>query len=424
MTQQKSTKRALLSSVLATLLCVAMLVGATFAWFTDTASTAVNKIQSGKLNVTLEMSNDGVTWENAENKTLSFLQRQADGTVKQAENILWEPGCTYNLPMLRVVNEGSLALKYKIKITGIKGDAKLNEAIDWTINDASLDSDHKLAVGATSEALTISGKMRTDADNTYQNLSIDGIGITVYATQDTVENDSNGNQYDKDATYDQKAIYTVDTFNALKAAAANVKPGDTVVLSKDLTLSERVLFSASGITFDGNGHTIKAVMSDQQVEGLATLLAFGSGTTYCTGVTVKNVNFTGKGGRAMHFHGGTSSVIENVHISGEWSLAINFYGTHGAVMNNCDISSTYANKYAKASIFANEQSANQIVLNNTKIDSMFVNATEKGGTYANGGIKLIVNAGSEVGELHTNTGITRTFYEVNGGTIGSVLADL
>lgn len=47
-----------------------------------------------------------------------------------------------------------------------------------------------------------------------------------------------------------------------------------------------------------------------------------------------------------------------------------------------------------------------------------------GATYANNGIKLVVNAGSEVKEIHTNTGITRTFHEVNGGIVGSVLADV
>ena len=31
--------------------CLTMLIGTTFAWFTDTASTAVNKIQSGTLKV-------------------------------------------------------------------------------------------------------------------------------------------------------------------------------------------------------------------------------------------------------------------------------------------------------------------------------------------------------------------------------------
>lgn len=70
MTSSKSTKRALISSTLALLMCVAMLIGTTFAWFTDTASTAVNKIQAGNLDVDLEMSTDGTNWESAEGKTL------------------------------------------------------------------------------------------------------------------------------------------------------------------------------------------------------------------------------------------------------------------------------------------------------------------------------------------------------------------
>ena len=56
MTSSKSTKRALLTSALALLMCVTMLVGATFAWFTDTASTGVNKIQAGNLNIELQMA--------------------------------------------------------------------------------------------------------------------------------------------------------------------------------------------------------------------------------------------------------------------------------------------------------------------------------------------------------------------------------
>ena len=79
MTSSKSTKRALLTSVLALLMCVTMLVGATFAWFTDTASTGVNKIQAGNLDVKLEYATawneDGSvkTWADAEGKTLPFL---------------------------------------------------------------------------------------------------------------------------------------------------------------------------------------------------------------------------------------------------------------------------------------------------------------------------------------------------------------
>ena len=127
MNSKKTTKHALMSSVVALLLCCAMLIGTTFAWFTDTASTAVNKIQAGTLDVALEMKAGQDNWVSAEGKTLQF---KVDGQIPAAgTQILWEPGCTYELPELRVVNKGNLALKYKIEISGIVGDAKLLEAI-------------------------------------------------------------------------------------------------------------------------------------------------------------------------------------------------------------------------------------------------------------------------------------------------------
>ena len=215
MNNKKATKRALLTSVMALVMCVVMLVGTTFAWFTDTASTGVNKIQAGNLDVALEMW-DGEKWVDAENQTLNFLQKQGEKQVP-SEDILWEPGCRYELPALRVVNKGNLALKYKIQITGIQGSAKLNEVIDWTMTMGSQDfvlgSEHSLAAktadnGTASEPIVIKGVMQTTAGNEYQGLSIDGIGITVYATQDTVENDSFGPDYDANARYysDEPAV--------------------------------------------------------------------------------------------------------------------------------------------------------------------------------------------------------------------------
>ena len=133
MTNRVSTKRALVLSLLSMLLCISMLIGSTYAWFTDTATTAVNKIQAGTLDVALEMSTDnGVTWTKAEGKTLNFM------TTDNPAEILWEPGCTYALPLLRVVNKGNLAIKYKVMISGINGDAELNDVIDWTIGDVSV----------------------------------------------------------------------------------------------------------------------------------------------------------------------------------------------------------------------------------------------------------------------------------------------
>ena len=214
MTNRKSTKRALLGSVMAMVLCMAMLVGATFAWFTDTASTGVNKIQAGKLDVALEMKDAAGQWVSAEGKTLDFVKAAA------GEQVLWEPGCTYELPQLRVVNKGNLALKYKIQITGINGSAKLNEAIEWTIGDVAMGAEQHLAAGE-SNAFTIKGHMKESAGNEYMNESIDGIAITVVATQDTVESDS----FDKD--YDAGAEYPV-------VAVANVNTnGDTVLKDKE-----------------------------------------------------------------------------------------------------------------------------------------------------------------------------------------------
>ena len=216
MTNRKSTKRALLGSVMAMVLCMAMLVGATFAWFTDTASTGVNKIQAGKLDVALEMKDASGNWVSAEGKTLDFV-KAADA---KGEAILWEPGCTSTLPELRVVNNGNLALKYKVIITGIQGSAKLNEAIELTIGDVAMGAEQHLAAGE-SNAFTIKGHMKESAGNEYMNESIDGIAITVVATQDTVESDS----FDKD--YDAGAEYPV-------VAVANVNTnGDTVLKDKE-----------------------------------------------------------------------------------------------------------------------------------------------------------------------------------------------
>ena len=216
MTNRKSTKRALLGSVMAMVLCLAMLVGATFAWFTDTASTGVNKIQAGNLDVVLEMQNADGKWVSAEGKTLDFV-KAADA---KGEAILWEPGCTYELPALRIRNNGNLALKYKVAITGINGSAKLNEAIEWTIGDVAMGAEQHLAAGESS-AFTIKGHMWESAGNEYMNESIDGIAITVVATQDTVESDSFDKDYDADAEYPVVAVANVNT------------NGDTVLKDKE-----------------------------------------------------------------------------------------------------------------------------------------------------------------------------------------------
>ena len=203
--KKNTTKRSLLASVLALVMCVTMLVGTTFAWFTDSASTSVNKIQAGRLNVDIVDENG----DSLDGKSLSFRN------VKGETNILWEPGATFKTSAFMIVNDGSLAFKYKVIISGINGSDKLLKAIDFTINGEPLADWNGIllpadktpnnadeAVGKTAP-LVISGTMKKDAGNEYQGLTLDGIGITVVATQYTYESDSLGNTYDENAKYNE-----------------------------------------------------------------------------------------------------------------------------------------------------------------------------------------------------------------------------
>ena len=200
MNNKKATKRALLTSVMALVMCVVMLAGTTFAWFTDTASTGVNKITSGNLHVEIQNK------EGTEIDTLKWVDKDGNDIANQ-DDILWEPGCTYLLTPFQIVNTGNLALKYKIAITGLDGDSLLLDVIKFTYKTASGEEfdmsakGHLAANGGTTGMITVSAHMDEAAGNKYQNQELTNVRFTVYATQDTVENDSFNNQYDKDATY-------------------------------------------------------------------------------------------------------------------------------------------------------------------------------------------------------------------------------
>ncbi len=266
MTKANSTKKALLSSAFAILICVAMLIGTTFAWFTDTAKAAVNRIQSGTLDVALEMKNSEGDWVSAEGETLNFVK--APGA--EAEEILWEPGVTYALPELRIVNKGNLALKYKIAIAGAKdatpendkNDLMLLDVIDWTYEvggtSYALESEKHLAAKKGDEesfdTFTVKGHMQETANNDYQGLSIDSIAITVVATQDTVESDSYNNQYDKNADYPE--VQPVATLEKLEEVLnSDDINGKTVKLYDDIT-ADALPVNGKDVAIDLNGKSL------------------------------------------------------------------------------------------------------------------------------------------------------------------------
>lgn len=303
MTNSKSTKRALLGSAMALLLCFTMLLGTTFAWFTDTASTSVNTIQAGTLDVALEMKENG-EWVSAEGKTLSFT------------NNYWEPGCTYSLPELRIVNKGNLALKYKVVITGIKGDAELNDVITWTIGSVALGTDQRLEPGANAE-FTIKGTMKTNAGNGYQGMKIEGIAITVLATQDTVESDSNNSLYDQNAEYS-----TADTnTTALLLTSGNQVINTTLSIDSDVT--------------NGNSDVIRVTGGDHTITG-GTYTAYGTKSNSCLRVdggtvTIEDGYFeVGDSNNCIYAAGG------NIVIKGGEFISAEPYAGHYWVLNAKD----------------------------------------------------------------------------------------
>ena len=229
MNEKKQTKKALIMSVTSMVLCVAMLVGMTFAWFTDTASTAVNKIQTGNLDVELEYSKDFATWSKVTDTTKLF-----------EDSTLWEPGRT-EIVYLRVKNAGTLALKYSLGLYNLyESNGKNVEGNKYFLSNfvklgaveatgAFTDRDTAISAvnadaktiknigdkGVAGATLETNGSAKTYAMVLYMPTEVGNeanpknadpywaaklsFGIRVSATQETSESDSYGNTYDEKA---------------------------------------------------------------------------------------------------------------------------------------------------------------------------------------------------------------------------------
>ena len=272
MTSRKSTKRALITSALAILMCVAMLIGTTFAWFTDTASTGVNKIVSGNLKV-------DIIGANSESHIDKLNFTKAEGAGDEA--LLWEPGCRYLTEGFRIANKGNLALKWKAQVNkgttaANEGNFDLLDVIDFYLVKGTGESQTEtplneftgnLKKNETSDVYYIKGVMKTTAGNDYQDLTLDGITITVYATQDTVESDSYDNQYDKYAQYGERTVKNEAPVVGTNGTYGLVDSGTDNINTKNVTYSIPAGNYDGGFyaqhfginsTFDGNGSTFKS----------------------------------------------------------------------------------------------------------------------------------------------------------------------
>ena len=326
MTNSKHTKRALLASILSVVVCAAMLAGSTFAWFTDSVTSAGNIIKSGNLDVALEWANGTEALDTAEWK---------DAYTNAIFNYdLWEPGYT-EARHVRISNKGNLALKYEIRIAANGEVSKLADVIDvYYIKDGKqitsrtgLTDENK--IGTLSQVLanpyaakghilagenavdvaTIALKMQESAGNEYQGLAIGSdFSIQLVATQYTSESDSFDDQYDKDAPLNFVPVATADELT--KAVA----DGENVSLTAPIELSER-LEVKKDITINGNGNAI--TIPTDRVINLANIAEPIT-------VTLNNVDLNGP-------------------TQGTYTRGISIYDVPKVkvVMDNCSLSANY-----------------------------------------------------------------------------------
>ena len=259
MTNTKSTKRALLSSVMALFLCFAMLLGTTYAWFTDSVTSAGNIIQSGTLDVEMEWKDATATGAQQTYKDAS------EGAIFNYDK--WEPGYV-EAKNIKISNVGTLALQYNLRIAANGEVSKLADVIDvyyaegeYTL--ATREMTDLTKIGTLSDVLdgmpanmtgdleagkndivTIALKMQEDAGNDYQGLSIGtNFSVILMATQDNVEKDAFDENYDnieipdKDVQVIEGNIYhyTVDG-NVVLASVPYGNVGASFTVPDDVTI--------------------------------------------------------------------------------------------------------------------------------------------------------------------------------------------
>ena len=379
MNNKRATKRALLTSVMALVMCVVMLVGTTFAWFTDTASTGVNKIQAGNLKME-------VTYKNAETLNNSLTDTKFKPVTKETpvfnNNAFWEPGHV-EFAVLNVKNIGTLALKYKlginiasetgstnvygnkfelsnyIKFAVIDGDKSdlgrdklVAEAGAGTVLNAGYtDEDHHLVPAAKADgATTFSEKtvtlvvwMPKSVGNEANYKVAEGItapsidlGINVVATQYTYEKDSFDDQYDKDATYpvivsNQQQANDAITNATDKKVNISIASGQTITLDNGIANEGD---KSRNVTFVGDGSQTVDVITN-------AVSAEGGQLNYQRGSTFTFENLTIQAGKG-DFDGVVCNELtyKNCTIKGKLTL----YGK--ATFINCVFENDMANQYS------------------------------------------------------------------------------
>lgn len=404
MTQSKSTKRALFTSLLSMLVCAAMLLGTTFAWFTDSVTSTGNRITAGNLDVELEYTTDFQTWHTVGVDTELF---DADA--------LWEPGYA-DAVYLRVTNKGSLALDYQFAVDVLSETAARNVAGDTfllseylrygivegqdtafadgaaaiaAVTDPAPLADYTsgettLAAGADPVYLALVVYMPTTVGNeaNYRGETAPAIqlGLSVTATQAAVETDGFGS-----SDYDAEATAAVDSPDGLVDAIRSAPDGGVVTLEDDVDLSGRTISVwDKNLMLDLGGNTLTVDRLD--------ISNYASDEMQ---ITIQNGVITGVGGSP----------------DDALSQVVDIYG-------DPDASALQVNLH-NLTVFADDAAENSIKFQSTNAESRLVmdQVNVTGPIDLTDGLHTEINSGTFTARegddyiLYTNVGT-----EINGGT--------
>ncbi len=361
MTKANYTKRALMTSVVSLLVCFTMLMGATFAWFTDTVVSGNNKIIAGNLDVELEYANS----PDGEYKTVEGVGDVFVAPVGGTKG-LWEPGHT-EVAYLKVTNKGSLALKYTLSVAPFtetvgknadNEDIVLSDILKFTATEP-VEAAPEAYTRETAQAAAMAGEgtklydykevdvellpgkfqyialvvympetVGNEANYRGEVIPTIEFALTLNATQQTYESDSFDDQYDKDAQLPQYVTTEVE----LRAVA---EQGGWAVFGNDITVNNVV--NMNGGIIDGAGKTVVAT---------ATVGA-GNATINPTGGTIKNLVLEGTGNTRSPYGIGSiqfsnttlteDMYIENVDVS-KTRMAIDLNANGNSVyVKDCEL---------------------------------------------------------------------------------------
>ena len=428
----KMNRRALLMSVISLILCCAMLIGTTLAWFTDSVSSAGNKIVAGNLDIELKYSHDFKTWTDVEESSLLFKQ-----------DTLWEPGHT-EVVYLKLSNAGSLALTYTFgtnfenTVVGKNVDGKeikLSDHLMYKVEDVTEAYASREAAKAAAEgsakalnAYSDSGYMLPEtADKTFalvvympetvgneanyagNTVPMINLFVNVNATQYTYERDSFGPEYDAGAVFADKS-YIADENADLTSILGQLETAEdeTVLISlaDEMTwatgaghgstpwVSENA--AVENLIVDAAGNTITATGS-----GVGAIRMANGGTLTIRNATIvdESVSYAENSWEFGYLEFAGNLVFENV----EFVNAISLDG-ESAIFRNCTFNSNKDSEYA---VWVSNGTAE------------FQNCTFSGAR----GIKAHEAYGSEVKSVLVNNCTFDNLTKKPGMAIGDVNAD-